>query len=179
MTVITIARTNQELPPESVLEQVRGFLFGVFDGARQADQKAWRRFWRHMVNLGPGEMAQADMKFPRNPKFHRKFFALLQVGFDAWEPSRKRKSYKGRPVEKNFEQFREDVTILSGHYVQTFDLKGHMVLRAKSISFANMDDAEFEQVYSAVADVLLRDVLKSYAGRAELDAVVDQMMGFL
>jgi uncharacterized protein YhhL (DUF1145 family) len=39
MSVITIARTNKELPPESVLEQVRGFLFGVFDGAHR-DRKA-------------------------------------------------------------------------------------------------------------------------------------------
>jgi hypothetical protein len=144
------------------------------------EKRAWRRILEAMVmSLGPGEMAQADMKFPRNPKFHRKFFALLQVGFDAWEPARQRKTYKGRPMEKNFDQFREDVTILSGHYVQTFDLKGRMVLRAKSISFGSMDDAEFEEVYSSVADVLLRDVLSTYAGRDELDAVVEKMMGFL
>jgi len=54
-----------------------------------------------------------------------------------------------------------------------------MKLKAKSISFANMDDAEFEKVYSAVADVLLNGVLVRYSGRSELDVVVNQILGFL
>lgn len=159
---------------------VRDFLFGgVFDGAREDDRLAWRRFWKRMVGLEPGEMAVADMRFPRNPKFHRKFFALLQIGFDAWEPARKRKKYKGKPVLKNFEQFREDVTILAGYYEQTFNLRGEMKLKAKSIKFASMDEAEFERLYSSVADVLLQNVLQNYSGREELDDVVDKILGFV
>ncbi len=116
---------------------------------------------------------------PRNPKFHRKFFALLNLGFEAWEPGRKHKTHKGIPVSKNFEQFREDITILAGFYEQTFDLHGRLKLKAKSISFAKMEEPEFEQLYSAVADVLLEHVLTKYAGREELDSVVNQLMGFL
>ena len=129
--------------------------------------------------MEPGEIAVAEMVIPRNGKFHRRFFAMLNVGFDAWEPARKRKTYKGLAMVKNFDQFREDVIIAAGFYDQTFDLRGRMVLRAQSMSFANMDDAGFEALYSAVATVLLADVLKTYAGRDELDRVVDRMLGFL
>ncbi|HUW76246.1 MAG TPA: DUF1367 family protein [Gallionella sp.] len=131
-----------------------------------------------MISLEPGEIAFLDFIFPRNGKFHRKYFALLDVGFDAWEPNRKRKSYKGRPMEKNREQFREDIIIRAGYYVQTFDIDGKMTLRAQSISFAKMDDLKFEALYQATITVLLRDVCEHYKTRANLDALVDQIMGF-
>lgn len=180
MSVFTVVRTGVEKPSdESTLEKIRGFLFGCIEGARTDDRKAWRKFWKRVMSMEPGEMIRVEMAFPRNPKFHRKFFALLNLGFDAWEPDRVRKSYRGMPVEKNFEQFREDITILAGFYEQTFDLRGRMKLKAKSISFASMDDMEFEKVYSAVADVLLQRVLHNYSGRAELDEVVERVMGFM
>lgn len=166
------------LPTGNLLEGVRAFLFGAVDGASEDDKKAWRRFWRRVVGMEPGEMALVEMTIPRNAKFHRKFFALLNLGFDSWEPSRKNKRYKGREIAKNFEQFREDITILAGYYVQTFDLKGRMTLKAQSISFANMDDVEFERLYSAVVDVLLREVCKNYKNRGEIDGVVHQIVGF-
>jgi hypothetical protein len=179
MPQMTLIRTAEPIPGEQELGVVRRFLFGLFKGATEKDEKRWNRFWRMASGKEPGEIFDVETVIPRNAKFHRKFFALLQIGFDAWEPQRVRKSYKGRPVEKNFEQFREDITILAGFYEQTFDMKGRMRLRAKSISFANMDDVEFEALYSAVVDVLLRDVCANYAGRDELDAVVERVMGFI
>ena len=178
MSKLTIARTGAPMPTTEELDGLRRLLFGLLRGLRPEDEKAWRRFWKIVTGAEAGEMFNLEVVFPRNPKFHRKFFALLTVGFDAWEPSRKHKTYKGQPVAKNFERFREEVTILAGYYDQVFDLKGRMKLEAKSISFAKMDDAEFDQLYSAVADVLLDQVLHTYAGRSELDAVVQRVMEF-
>ena len=179
MSKITVVRCAEALPGERVLAGVRSFLFGLFDGWTAADKKAWRRFWKVLMSLEPGEFSLIEFVFPRNSKFHRKFFSMLHFAFDAWEPDRKRKTYKGRPVSKNFERFREDVLILAGFSEQTFDIRGNMKLKAQSISFAGMDDAEFERVYSAVATVILEHVLTSYSGRQELDRVVDRMMGYL
>lgn len=176
---INIVRGREPLPPKTIMDYVSKFLFEIFDGWTDADKKSWHKLWRHLITLEPGEFALVEFIFPRNPKFHRKFFGLLNFAFDAWEPDRVRKSYKGRPVAKNFDQFREDVLILAGYSEQTFDLKGNMKLKAKSISFAKMDDAEFEQVYSAVVDVILADVLKTYANREELEEVVQRVMGFV
>lgn len=176
---IAVARTDVPMPSDEVsLSALRIWLTECFKGASEADDKAWRRFWNRMKRLDAGEITFLDFIIPRNGKLHRKFFALLDVGFDAWEPKRKRKSYKGRAMTKNREQFREDVIIAAGFYEQTFNLKGEMVLRAKSIKFAKMGNDEFEELYSAVVDVLLADVLKTYKGREELDAVVERVIGF-
>ncbi|VAX77945.1 Uncharacterised protein [Klebsiella pneumoniae] len=34
-----------------------------------------------------GAVLEAEYKLVRNPTFHRKFFALLNLGFDYWEPT--------------------------------------------------------------------------------------------
>lgn len=179
MSRVTIIRTGEPFPSESILAGVRNFLFGIFDGWRNDDKKGWRRIWKRLSDLEPGEFAVIEFVIPRNAKFHRKFFSMLNFAFDSWEPKRTRKTYKGKEVAKNFERFRKDVLIMAGFYDQTFDLRGKMKLEAHSISFASMDDAEFEQVYSAVATVILEHVLTGYSGREELDRVVDQMMGYL
>ena len=179
MSKIAIARTDVPMPTdEASLLTLRRWLTECFKGTNEADDKTWHRFWNRMKKLEAGEISFLEFIIPRNGKFHRKYFALLDVGFDAWEPKRKHKSYKGRAIEKNREQFREDIIIMAGFYEQTFDFKGRMRIRAKSISFANMDDAEFEQVYQATVTVLLREVLTTYKDRAELDAVVERIVGF-
>lgn len=179
MSKMMIVKTNLPMPENAELETVRNFIFGVFDGFTEQDKKAWKGFWRRLIKMEAGEMAQAEMAIPRNYRFHKKFFALLHFAFDAWEPDRFHKSYKGMPVAKNFERFRKDVTVQAGYYDQTFDLDGNMKLEAQSISFANMNDVEFEAVYSAVADVILGKVLTTYTGRDELDDVMKQVVGFL
>jgi hypothetical protein len=174
-----IVRTDIAFPVLAAFwDAVREFLFRCLDGMGNDDKRAWRRFWHRVKGMEAGEVIEIEMTFPRNPKFHRKFFALLNVGFDAWQPNRKRKSYKGKAMQKNFEQFREDVTILAGWYEQTFNIRGEMVLRAKSVSFTKMDDAEFEKLYSAIIDVLLRDVCANYKTHEEIERVVDNIIAF-
>lgn len=171
----TIMRTNIAMPDEAGLAQARRLLFDCLEGfGGEAARKAWHRFWGHIVKMQPGELVSVEMTFTRNPKFHRRFFALLTVGFEAWEPGLQ---HQGQEVVKNFDRFREDVLILGGFYDTTVALDGSLVLRARSISFSSMDDAEFEQVYSAVIDVLLRQVLTTYT-RADLDRVIDELMRF-
>lgn len=122
-----------------------------------------------------GAMIRAEVKTVRNNRFHRKFFALIQLGFDAWEPEVK--EFKGFEIQKDMDHFREDVTIAAGHYVVTSNLHGAVRLRAKSISFAKMEQPDFEKLYSSVANVLLQRVLTKYT-RADLDQVIERILGF-
>ncbi len=39
-----------------------------------------------LTRLKAGDVLRGDFKKARNPKFHRKFFALLDIGYDSWEP---------------------------------------------------------------------------------------------
>lgn len=122
-----------------------------------------------------GAAVTATVKRHRNPGHHRKFFALLNVAFDAWEPAAA--TYKGQVVGKNFDQFRNDVTVLAGHYEMAVNLRGETRLTAKSISFASMGQEEFDTLYSAVVNVILARILTNYT-RDDIDNVVEQIIGF-
>ncbi|GIW55370.1 MAG: hypothetical protein KatS3mg082_1774 [Nitrospiraceae bacterium] len=123
-----------------------------------------------------GEGVRAKVARMRNVRFHRKFFALLHVAFDAWEPQPR--EYRGEPAAKNFERFRKDLLILAGFADPVVNLKGEVRMEPKSISFAAMDEDEFQQVYDRVADVILQRVLRTYT-REDLDRVVQEIVGFL
>lgn len=151
---------------------------GKLEGLSDADKLAYKRFKSRLHNLEAGEICAIDAKLPRNGKYHRKFFKMLDLGYQSWEPKRQNKFYKGEPVAKNFEQFRSDVLIMAGHYDQSFGLDGKLKLVAKSISFAKMEQPEFEIIYNSVLDVLLAKVLKTYAGREEVNDVVDKILRF-
>jgi hypothetical protein len=123
-----------------------------------------------------GELTHADFKRVRNYKFHKKYFALLDFAFEQWEPSGEL-AYKGMPVAKNKERFRKDLIILAGFYESTVNLRSEVRLEAKSISFAQMDEVEFEQLYNATVDVVLRRILTRYT-RQDLDNVINQLLAF-
>ncbi|HQR22944.1 MAG TPA: DUF1367 family protein [Burkholderiaceae bacterium] len=122
-----------------------------------------------------GSVATFECKRTRNYKFLKKFFAMLNLGFDAWEPPKV--EYRGQVAVKNRERFRKDCLVMAGFFDVVVNLRGETRVEAKSISFGSMEEAEFEKVYSAVADVLLQRVLTTYT-RADLDKVVDQMLAF-
>lgn len=118
---------------------------------------------------------RATFTQPRNLKFHRKFFALLDVAFDAWEP--KPVEYKGISIAKNRERFRKDLIIFAGFGEPVFNIKGEVRYEAKSMSFANMSQEEFETLYGKVVDVVLQRVLTTYS-RYDLERVVEEVLRF-
>ncbi len=128
-----------------------------------------------------GQGVNAKVTKARDITRHRKFFAMLNLGFDAWEPPLPEvhaDGYRGMPITKNFDRFRMEVLILAGFYTPVYSMKGEIRLEAKSMAFANMDQDEFERVYSAVADVLLQKILKTYT-RDDLDRVIEELLGFV
>ena len=158
-------------PTEKEKEVLRRVLFEYVNGYTDDDRKKWARMWKHLMNMGPGQIYKIDFTIPRNVKFHRKFFALLQFAYSNWEPD------MGKGT-RSFETFREELTILAGYYEQHIKIDGSILLKAKSISFGSMDDVAFEGLYNAVATVILNCVLTDYT-RADLDNVIDQAVSFL
>lgn len=129
------------------------------------------------IKAGAGMVV--EVKKARNIRFHRKFFSLLQLAFDVWEPHGER-TWNGMAVRKDFERFREDITILAGHYDVSYGLDGNVKLAAKSISFGNCDDLEFERVYNGVLDVVWEKILKeaNFRSKEEVESVVCQLMEY-
>lgn len=159
------------MPTIEVVKTNRGELRGY----GQENDEAFKRFKTFTKNLEPGEFFSFTYRRPRNIKFHRKYFALLDFLYDHWEPEqgRKRLTYKGHAIAKNREAFREQITILAGFYEQTFDLEGRMRLVAKSIAFDKMSEEEFAELYKATIDVGMKHILpRTYINAGEVDQVV-------
>ena len=115
---------------------------------------------------------------PRNYQFHKKYFALLKFSYENWEPGKlSGKKFEGVKPEKTFDRFRADLTILAGHFRQVIRVNGEMVIEPKSISFANMSEDEFEELYSNTINVVLKKILTNY-DREQLDNVILELLNF-
>ncbi len=112
-----------------------------------------------LQSIKTGSMVRCQVARIRNPKFHRKYFALLGYAYGLWQETQPPRTWRGQPVKTNFDRFREEVQILAGFGEPVWNLNGEMRLQSKSISFANMSEADFEALYSNVIDVLLGKVL--------------------
>ena len=130
-----------------------------------------------MKKIPLGSVIEGEFSKKRNPLFHRKFFALLNIGYEYWNPPEA--DWRGFKAVKNFDVFREQVTILAGFREVTYNLDGSVKVKAKSISFASMDDLEFEGVYSKVLDVIWNKIMSTvFDDKREFENAVNQLMNF-
>jgi len=127
-----------------------------------------------IAGMTAGEVYRMKWSKPRNAKFHNKYFALLDVLFEMFNPA---VEYNGKPVMKNPERFRKDMAIVTGYFDIVANIKGEVRYEAKSISFAKMDDDEFAKLYSRTIDYGLKHIAVGKT-QAELDKWVDQIMQF-
>jgi hypothetical protein len=126
-----------------------------------------------------GGVVRADVSQMRNGAFFRKWWVLAKYAFDLWSETVEPIEYKGQPVLPEFQRFRKDLTILAGHYTPVFNARGELRLEAKSIAWANMAEDEFERLYSATIDVILRKILSGTSmTEAQLRAHVDNVLRF-
>lgn len=129
-----------------------------------------------MERLKPGGEYKAVLTQPRNIGFHRKAFALANLAFEHWSPPAD-KEYNGLPILKNFDFFRDELTILSGFYDVVWTIGGKMKLVPHSWSWGAADQEKFERMYSAFIDVILRDILTTYT-KEDVDRVVAEVLRF-
>ena len=119
--------------------------------------------------LGGNGPYRAQLTKPRNLAFLRKFFALIRVGFESWEQHQDERA--------SMDRFRKDLLVLAGYYDTRIAIDGSIHLEPKSISFAAMDETEFEQVYNDCVNVLLERVMILHS-RKDIDRQVETIMGF-
>lgn len=106
-------------------------LAGQIIPAYDSDKEKLKRF-------KAGEPFFAEVTMPRNLRFHKKFFALMNMVFENQE------------VYKNLDDLRYDLTVEAGYFEEYVSFQGEVVRKAKSISFAKMDDTAFAEYYEAV-----------------------------
>jgi hypothetical protein len=140
---------------------------GGLVGATEADIE-------YINKLKHNQVLSADFKKKRNSAFFRKWWALIDFAYEHWEPDLP--DHKLNP-EKTFDRFRKDLTILAGYYTAEYRINGDVRIEAKSISFAKMEEEEFEQLYSNTINAILKHILKNYT-YADLDNVVNELLRF-
>ena len=82
---------------------------------------------------------------PRNIGFHKKFFALLNIG------------HENTDLDMPFDTYRKYILMKAG-YFKAFNTPKGTFYDAESISFANMPQDKFEEVYSRVLDKIIADI---------------------
>ena len=92
-----------------------------------------------------GEVYTCEIKRPRNYEHHKKFFALLKLACE-----------NSKSIEAPLDVYRKYALIKSGYFTVYETTKGKFI-EADSISFANMSQEKFEEVYSKVLDFIILD----------------------
>ena len=102
-----------------------------------------------------GESYQAEIKLIRNIDFHRKYFALINL---AWE-------YQNEKTQLHFKtinNFRKYIEVSAGHCDIFYSPKlKEWVEVPKSISFSDMDNGEFSDLYEMVKNVIFSVFLRN------------------
>lgn len=112
-----------------------------------------------LMKIKAGTAVRVDVKQIRNYKFLQKWFTLAKYAYGIWEEGLIKQEYKGVPVSANFDRFRKDLIILCGFYEPVYNARNEVRLEAKSISFARMNEDEFEKLYSQTINVILTKIL--------------------
>jgi len=99
----------------------------------------------YFKKMPTNEVFEIEYKKQRNIKFHRKFFALIKL------------AYENQSDYRLMEDLRRDLLITSGNYNEVVNkITGEVFKVADSISFSNMDDVKFNEVYESVKEVIAK-----------------------
>lgn len=117
-----------------------------------------------IAGLKFGEALTAKIQRPRNPKHHRKLFALLKVVFD------------NQTTYATTEQLLEALKLATGLFETGLTVDRMPYVRPLSISFASMDQHSFNEFYDRAVDVILTKVLPN-TDKADLEKQVLEILG--
>jgi len=138
------------------------------------------REWFNKLKMGT--TVHADARQLRNGAFFRKFWALVNLGYDYWSDAVETLEYKGERVLPEFERFRKDVTILAGYYHSVVNIKGEVRIEADSLKWSSMSEETFTKLYDATIRVLLRKVFNGKVcptwSEEQLRSVAEQILEF-
>lgn len=115
---------------------------------------------------------------PRNYKYLQKYMVLVNdVLFEMFHPEPV--FFKGVQAVKNSARFRKDLLIGIGHYELVVNIKNECRAEAKSISFAQLDEAGFDNIYRLTISYALANVVKDKSQTYQtIDNWVSQIIDF-
>lgn len=118
--------------------------------------------------LHEGETVMCSIRKPRNYEFHKKFFALVRLTFENL-PERLVRMLSVRNEEDMLTLFKLDLGLFSTSWHC-----GRNVVKLDSISFAKMDETEFQKFYDRCIDL----VLSSYLRGTDKQSLIEEVERF-
>lgn len=122
-----------------------------------------------LTKFKTGEQYSVEIKRSRNPQFHRKAFSFFKFCFDFWAGGHE---FQSESVQ--FNQFRKQLAIMAGYHDSYYAIDGSVRVEAKSLSFENMDQEEFEKCYHALVQAAMSNIFRSGD-----DQTLNKLMGFM
>lgn len=101
--------------------------------------------WDSKKKLVLGQDYEADIKMPRNYQFHKKLFALFNIGC------------QNSKMDLPFEVYRKIMTVRAGYFTAYQTDKG-VYYEPDSLSFTAKEEAQIAEVYSRVMDAIINDI---------------------
>jgi Protein of unknown function (DUF1367). len=105
--------------------------------------------------LKPDTVVKCKISNPRNYEHHKKFFALVRLTFDNL-PCNLAEIWEIHNEEDMLRRFKRDL----GYYISTYNERGEREIEYQSISFAAMEQHEFERFYNQCVDLVLYKYIK-------------------
>lgn len=115
--------------------------------------------------LKEGETVMCTIRKPRNYEFHKKFFALVRLTFDNL-PERLVRMLGVRNEDDMLDCFKLDL----GLFTQVWHGR-RPIAKLGSISFASMDETEFQNFYNRCVDIVLTKYLRGTTRQELIDEV--------
>jgi len=125
--------------------------------------------WQLKKQLRLGSDVRVQVTMPRNIKFHRKFFALLNITLDNLP-----ETIQNAQCIFSVEALLAALKIDMGYY-DIFKVNGHHVAKLRSISFAKMDETQFEHFY----DLAVTDILNNYLKGTDRNYLLQEVEQFI
>lgn len=118
--------------------------------------------------LRVGENVLCDISKPRNYEFHKKFFALIRLVFENL-PEHIADTFNIYSEEDMLDSLKVELGLYNIVYVG-----GKQLVKVGSISFAKMDNTEFERFYNRSIDI----VLNKYMNGTERFDLIEEINRF-
>lgn len=115
--------------------------------------------------LKEGEVYKVEVSIPRNYQFLKKFFALVRLTFDNL-PERLVRMLGVRNEDDMLDCFKLDL----GLFTQVWHGR-RPIAKLRSISFAAMDETEFQNFYNRCVDIVLTKYLRGTTRQELIDEV--------
>jgi len=115
---------------------------------------------QEIVKMKQSNIYKFVVTHPRNYEFHKKYFALLRLGFQNQEKIKTEKEYRFL------------MTLKAGYFTMIVTDKGK-VFMPDSISFSSMDELEFDKLYKTTLDIICIDI------GSTREEVVQELINFM